>query len=228
MPTDSRMAQILVAADYRMKRMAMGFERAAVDGIPSVLEMAQERGKSFKQDPRFWLECSYDSVKRSEDGLTWQISGPGAKALTETSTARGKSKGHPIARQWAANMTRQFAELADADPVFAELQNVMDMAVVAAIVRKHHLLDTAGLKIPTIMGDNEKIALPKWSVPKTVSTQCSFVRVRNTWMVTASGGVQVDSWGVLENVEIDNAIASVISRVSSVDSKNKAWWNSVN
>lgn len=229
MPTDSRMAQILVAADYRMKRMAMGFEQAAVEGIPSVLELAQERGKGFKQDPRFWLQCNYESVKRSEDGKVWQISGSGAKALTETATASGgKAKDHPVAVEWAKNMTDRFADLANADPVFAELQNVMDMAVVAAIIRKHDLLTTASLSIPTVVGQNDHVALPKWSVPETVSSQCSFVRINNSWMVTASGGVQVDSWGVLENVEIDNAIASVVSRVSNSDKANSVWWNSVN
>ena len=229
MPTDSRMAQILVAADYRMKRMAMGFETAAVEGIPSVLEMAQQKGKGFKQDPRFWLQCDYDSIKRSEDGNVWQISGAGAKAMTETLTTGGsKAKDHPIAAKWAENMTNKFGELANADPVFAELQNVMDMAVVAAIVRKHDLLVTAGLSIPTLSGENDDVELPKWSVPKTVSTQCSFVRINSSWMVTASGGVQVDSWGVLENVQIDNALASVVNRVSISENENRLWWNTIN
>ena len=229
LPTDSRMAQILVAADYRMKRMAMGFEQSAVEGIPSVLELAQNRGKGFKQDPRFWLQCNYSSIKRSEDGNVWQIEGPGAKALTDNAVAtNGKSRAHPVATKWAENMTSRFAELADADPVFAELQNVMDMAVVAAILRKHDLFVTAGLTIPTISGENGQIELPKWSVPETVSSQCSFVFIKNSWMVTASGGVLLDSWGVLENVDVDNAIAGVVSRISIEDSEDRLWWNSTN
>ncbi len=42
LPTDSRMAQVLVVADYRMKRLAMGFEPAAVAGMPSILELAEQ------------------------------------------------------------------------------------------------------------------------------------------------------------------------------------------
>jgi hypothetical protein len=38
-PTDSRFAQVLVAADYRMKRIGMNFEKAPVRGLPSYLEM---------------------------------------------------------------------------------------------------------------------------------------------------------------------------------------------
>ena len=225
LPTDSRMAQVLVAADYRMKRIAMGFEPAAVPGIPSVLELAEKRGKGFNQSPRFWLQCKYDSITRSEDGMVWQIEGPGAKALTQ---ADGKAKEHPIATQWAENMTENFAALANADPIFGELQNVLDMAVVAAILNKHDLLTTAGMEIPTIIGTNDKIALPKWSVPEKVSTQCSFVFIKNSWMVTASGGVQVDSWAVLDDVAVDNAIASVVNRVAVAPAQRKLWWNSVN
>lgn len=225
LPTDSRMAQVLVAADYRMKRIAMGFEPAAVPGIPSVLELAEKRGKGFNQSPRFWLQCKYDSITRSEDGMVWQIDGPGAKALTQ---ADGKAKEHPIATQWAENMTENFAALANADPIFGELQNVLDMAVVAAILNKHDLLTTAGMEIPTIIGTNDKIALPKWSVPEKVSTQCSFVFIKNSWMVTASGGVQVDSWAVLDDVAVDNAIASVVNRVAVAPAQRKLWWNSVN
>jgi len=227
MPTDSRMAQILVAADYRMKRMAMGFQSAPVPGLPSLLEMAQRKGKGFNQDPRFWLQCSYESIKRSSDGNVWQIDGPGAKALTETQAANGsKAKDHPLAKQWAENMTEHFAALADADPVFAELQNVMDMAVVAAILRKHDLLVTAGLSIPTVSGENDQVPLPKWSVPETVSSQCSFVKIKNSWMITVSGGVQVDSWSVLDSVQIDDAVAEVAKRVSRTDEKNLVWWDS--
>ena len=125
-------------------------------------------------------------------------------------------------------MTENFGELANADPVFGALQNVLDMAVVAAILRKHDLLVSAGMEIPTISGANGLVELPKWSVPQKVSSQCSFVMIKNSWMVTASGGVQVDSWGVLEDVAIDNAIANIANRVAVTPSSNSVWWNSVN
>ncbi len=231
-PTDSRMAQVLVAADYHMKRLAMGLEPAAIEGLPSVLDMAQSRGKGLDLTPRFWLECSYDSVKKSEDGLTWELSGPGARAMTENEvlTASGetkKIKDHPVAVQWAKTMSDKFSELANADPVFAELQNVMDMAVVAAIIEKHGFLETAGLELPHISGGNDAVAMPKWSVPETVSTECSFVQIRNSWMVTASGGVQVDSWAVLENVTTDNSIAAIAATARTMAS-DSAWWNAIN
>jgi len=38
-PGDSRFARVLVAADYRMKRIGMGLEQSGVDGLPSVARM---------------------------------------------------------------------------------------------------------------------------------------------------------------------------------------------
>lgn len=232
LPTDSRMAQVLVVADYRMKRLAMGFEPAAVAGMPSILELAEQRGQSIRMTPRFWMECSYEPLRKSEDGLSWELRGAGVKTLTENQilTRDGsikKTKDHPIAKKWAQNMTERFAALADADPIFAELQNVMDMSVIAAIIEKHNLLGKAGIEIPHIAGVNDNVELPKWSEPKTVSSQCSFVRIKNSWMVTMSGGVQVDSWSVLEQVQIDESIADTRAR-ASLGASQSAWWNSVN
>ncbi len=226
-PEDSRLAQVLTAADFRMKRLAMGFETAAVPGIPSVLEIARTEGRTLDISPRFWLECNYDSVKKSADGMTWQISGPGAKALTESQLESKKVKDHPIAVRWARTMTEKFGELADADPVFAELQNVMDMAVVAAIIEKHRLLDVAKLDVPALTGADDIVSLPHWNVPQTVATQCSFVRIGRDWMVTASGGVQVDSWKVLDDVQIDESLATVAGTVRTT-ATGATWWNAVN
>ena len=138
------------------------------------------------------MECSYEPLRKSADGLTWELRGPGVKTLTKnevlTATGKKKAKDHPIAKQWAKNMTDNFTELAAADPIFAELQNVMDMAVISALIHKHNLLNRAELEIPFITGENDQVALPKWSVPKTVASQCSFVQINGSWMMTASGG----------------------------------------
>ena len=232
LPTDSRMAQVLVAADYQMKRIAMGLEPAAIKGMPSVLDIAEDRGSAPDSAPRFWMECSYDSVKRTEDGLAWKLEGPGAKAMSENQVinAQGEAKtvkDHPVLTQWAATMTEKFAELANADPVFGELQNVMDMAVIAAIIEKHGLLETAGIEIPNVAGTNDAVKMPKWSVPTVVASQCSFIQIRRDWMVTTSGGVKVDSWGVLEIAEVDNSLSEVAFNAVAKSNGN-AWWNAVN
>ena len=46
-PATSHFARVIVAADFRMKRLAMNFEPAPVDGMPSFLTMLKRpRGRT--------------------------------------------------------------------------------------------------------------------------------------------------------------------------------------
>ncbi len=80
--TASRMAQVLVAADYRMKLLAMNHEEAPVSGLPSYMEMVRNVRMTGTQ-PRWWIACEYDSIRHTEDGLAWKLDGRGVKAMTE-------------------------------------------------------------------------------------------------------------------------------------------------
>ena len=82
-PTDSRYARTLVAADYEMKRIAMDLVKSPVPELPSYLQMAKNGRHTAAQNPRWWMACDYDALTRSEDGLSWRITGQGVKTLTE-------------------------------------------------------------------------------------------------------------------------------------------------
>jgi hypothetical protein len=57
-PADTHFAQVLVAADYRMKRIGMGLESSEIAELPSYLSMVQAAAGSTIL-PRFWLEAQY-------------------------------------------------------------------------------------------------------------------------------------------------------------------------
>ncbi len=224
---DSRFAQVLVAADYQMKRLSMGFEEAPIKGMPSFLELCQKKNSRFGTlTPRFWMECNYEPVKHTEDKLAWKIEGS-VKALTENEVVEksgkrtGTGRSNKLAKTWADNMTKNYDKLAEKQPIFAELQNIMDLSVVAALIEKEGMLKKVGLELP-YMTDNGKLATPSLNVPKTVPTQCSFCALSNSTLVTASGGVQVDSWGVLDNAKQDVKVAAV--RSAALDAAGENWW----
>ena len=230
-PTNSRMAQILVAADYRMKRLSMGFEEAPVKGMPSFLELCKKKGLSPKvMSPRFWMECNYKPLARSEDGMAWQLRGSGVKTLTEDSfvSASGKvkksGKSGRLAQKWADSMTEKFEELATEDPVFRELRNVMDMAVVSALIAKENMLERVELELPMILGQTGNVKTQSRNVPKQVPSQCSFIKLNRSWLVTASGGVQVDSWSVVDKDEVVALVGKVRSDALGNDT-GKWYWN---
>ncbi len=234
-PKDSRFSQVLVAADYKMKRYSMGLEEAPIADMPSVLELARRKDAGFrKMAPRFWMECNYEPVAKTGDNLVWQIRGQGVRTLTEDSFFNEKGeavekvgKVNKFAKQWADTMTERYEALSKADPVFRDLRNLMDVSVVAAIIARENLLQEVGLEIPTITGKDSFVSVPSLNVPKTVPTQCSFVHLSRSWLVTASGGVQVDSWGVAAKTEQVDTIAKA-RQIAMNKTADRWWWNSTN
>ncbi len=76
-PSSSHFASVLIAADYRMKRLAMDFEPSPVRGLPSFLQMIGPGGHGMsKVMQRWWLEPTYDAVLRSQDDLAWEAAAP--------------------------------------------------------------------------------------------------------------------------------------------------------
>ena len=223
----TRYARTLVAADYRMKRLAMRLDKAPIKNFPSYLDMI--RGKRIagaNSNPRWWLAPKYEPLVRSADGLTWQIKGQAIQAMTEqefvdsNGKVRQAKRKNTYAQKWADTFTKRFTELSAKDKVFNDLRNIMDMSVVAAVIDSNRLMERAGCSLPLLTGANKALKTRVWNAPKTVPPQCSFLRSGRSWIVTASGGVQIESWQVAaKNVKAD---MSGIRKASA--NKAKSWW----
>lgn len=228
-PTTSHLARVLVAADYRMKRIAMHLDPSPLkDGLPSFLEMQQKK-KSISENmmPRWWLACNYEPLAKAEDGLAWELRGPGVKCMTEDEFVEGgkvvgTGKVNPIAQQWADTFTKKYDELSKVDAVFGELRNVMDLCVVAALIEKEGLLEQAKLQLPMIMSTDSELNHEPWNAPKTVATQASFLKVGREYIITASGGVEVTSWEVASKSEVSTEVKKL--RDERKAPAGKSWW----
>jgi len=229
-PGGSRFARVLVAADYRMKRIGMGLEASGVKEVPSYLSMLSSTNQVSL--PRFWLEASYDPIARDPDELAWRITGRRMKCLTENDLLgkegmqRGKAAGDKIAEKWCNSMTEHYEKLADKQPVFAELLNCIDLAVVAALIHGRQLDKRAGLDLSVLL-DEEKMALPVYEVPTSVPTVASGIKKGSHWIVSASGGVQFQPWEFAANTEqmLDIAASRTAALASRPDSNaSSQWW----
>ncbi len=226
-PTDSRFARVLVAADYRMKRIGMGLEPSGVSGLPSYLSLLPPTASAAAM-PRFWLEPRYEPLARDPDELAWQLVGRQIVCVTESDRfdgehmQRGQGKADPIAVQWCQRMTEHYAELAAQQPVFAELVNCVDLAVVAALIHGRQLGHRAGLDLALLL-DAERLPLPTYTAPASVPTVASGVRRGNRWIVTASGGVQFQPWGFANQTVADSDIED--SRIAALKSRPASGWH---
>jgi hypothetical protein len=229
-PADSHFARVLVAADHRMKQLAMKLENAPIRGLPSYLDMLKSRRQlPGSAMPRWWMACNYEPVARSEDKLAWEIRGPGVKAMTEDEiiaadgTTQATGRQDAVAKQWSDLLTEKYVELAKKDAIMAELQSIMDMCVVAALVEKEDLSGLAGGPgFPLLTNPDSEFKTESWFAPQSISTQCSYLRIGRNNVITASGGVQVESWAVASRQEVDPKIEAI--RAAAADSAADGWW----
>ena len=202
-PTDSRFARVLVAADYRMKRIGMGHEESGLKKLPSYLAMIPAGGRAATL-PRFWLEPDYDPIARDPDELAWSIGGRRMTCLTESDVAskdgmkRGAVPADAIAKKWCDAMTTCFDELAAKQPVFAELANCIDLAVVAALIKSRQLDAKAGCDLAPLT-DPAGLKMPSYDVPASVPTVATGLQKGSTWILSASGGVKFQPWQFATN-----------------------------
>ena len=226
----SHYARVMVAADYRMKRIAMQLEDSPIKGLPSFLQMlAKTRMQLTNMMPRWWLACDYDPLARSDDGLAWELRGRGVKVMTEDDlvTDEGEvtvtGKQNPVAARWADLMTRKYDELARVEPVFGQLRNLMDLSIVAALIDRERMTESAGCHLPILKGENGDFTLEAWNPPKTVATQCSFLKRGREFLITASGGVQIDSWYFASKSQPSKDVGEVKQQNQHVS--DSWWWN---
>jgi hypothetical protein len=230
-PTDSRFANVLALADYRMKRISMGLDPSPVQELPSFVSLLANSNALKSHTPRFWMEMDYNPLRRSEDGKVWQLSGTGVKTLTENDfiNQKGESqatgKRDPIAAKWADAMTQHYGDLINKDQIFAELRNVFDLSVIAALIAKEDLVAESGVQIDTLVGTGEPVAMPKWNSPSQVPTAASLVSHRRGTIVTASGGVQLDPWSVVSNVEVGGDLSGMATQLAAPAQENRLAWN---
>jgi hypothetical protein len=227
-PETSHFAQVMVAADYHMKRVSLALEPSPVAGLPSFMDMAKPTGRGLQHSlPRWWLEPAYEPPVRDAQGLAWELRGAKVKTMTETDffdangIARPTGKADPIAQRWANIMTERYEALSQAEPVFGQLRTCMDLAVVAALLVKENLPAKAGNTLPHLTGKGSLDAA-KLLAPKQVPCQAMAVPKGQTWMV-AAGGVQINPWAVVEKAQTSDAVAAV--RTSSAAKRTNWWWD---
>lgn len=225
-PTNSRFASVMVVADYRMKRLAMNFDKSPVKGLVSYLQMVGNGVKGM-QTPRWWLAPRYEPIATDGEGLAWEIRGQGVQAMAEEDhfNAAGQRekrlKANPVAQKWADSMTKHYDELAAKDSVFGDLRNCMDLAVVGALAVKEQLFEKVNLR-PTYLLNADALPLTHYMAPKQVDTKASFIKKGSNYTISASGGVALQPWDVTTKSEVSKTIAPV--RTAAAKERNGNWW----
>ena len=243
-PPGSPPAVALVEADYRMKLISLGLEPSTVRGLPSYLATVRPGANSAQ---RWWFVPAYDPVLTNADRTAFAISGPRVRLLTEDEVVGGGGvrSGRGFASrsnaEWANRFSDLVPELAAARPVFAALQNVVDLAVVAELVRAENFAARTGWTAD-LLRDGRRFPLPEVVAPRTVRTAFNTKTVGRAGVIGLVGGgvsirprdavraagVTVDSTGEL-NAARDAALVPPSPDESNAeppaDAADRWWWD---
>ena len=224
-PEDSRFAKILVAADYKMKRIGLGHEDSGVRSLPSYVSLIS--GSQKQRTPRFWLAPEYGTVAHDSKKLTWQLSEASVKALTEdeyvdlrSGSRQGSGKPDRAAISWCNKMNGSYAALSKIDPVFGDLKNCMELAMAVALIKREGLMEKVGCKLPTIA--EESVLKLSYPIPKTVPAKATVSKNGRSFVV-ACGGVEINPFVTLEGARLDSKIDTERETLSKTT--GDAWWS---
>lgn len=236
-PPDSRVARVIVEADYRMKLIGIG-RLDAGSQIPdyfTLLAQHPEHVSGRIDGLRWWLTLECRQVRHSDSRTAFEIHGSSVRCLSENEfldqqgqrVQTGESE--PANRLFAAKFTEHYADLARREPIFADLQGVFDLALAAALIQTEGLDQAAGWNRGVFQTDGGFLPA-RYPVPKEVETAVNHRVFRGTDVVVqVAGGVKGDVVGLLRQSELrqNNPKLDVISRHSRAGElpAGRWWWD---
>jgi hypothetical protein len=231
----SRVAGVLVEADYHMKLIGMGLVDG-VDGVESYLDSITV--KNGEAPPamsvlRWWFALNYETVRGTPKGDAFELVGQGVRVLSENEMLAEQGKrvhtgqSDPLNRQFAERFTQHFAALAEKYPVYGDLRNIFDLSMAVAVIQSEHLAERAKWT-PSLVANAEKLVLPKQAVPRQVETVINH-RVINRRHVVAgvSGGVMVAPRDALKTDRAADVAGKLAETrgPAAVDAPTAWWWD---
>lgn len=230
----TRIARVLFEADYRMKLTGIGVEPGAA-GVPSYLSMVKlEKGQAAPPMGvlRWWFTMNYDSILSNEGKNAFQFRGQGVAVKSENEMiakdgARihtGQSDTNTAA--FADNFTEHFDGMAEKYAVYADLQNIFDLALVAALINTEDLPGQVGWHMTTF-GDDAQYPVGLGYEPKLVETVMNHrILNGNQILAVASGGVSAKPADIVRVQETDKSgtLSSVQDRTEPSNLERGQWW----
>ncbi len=234
---DTRVGQVIVEADYHMKRVGMGLEDGTA-GVPSYLEMVTipPGGSPPPMDVlRWWFTLNYKAINATQERNAFELQGPGVQVLCENEMldAQGgrihTNTATALNATFARNFTQNYDALSVKYPIYAERKNIFDLAIVCSLIEKERLADQAHWNM-LHFGPNGNYTPQTSPAPKDVETIMNMrVIDRKHIIAGVSGGVSFDASQFVkdENIQVDDYGLMTSERMESSVPKSiehHGWW----
>lgn len=227
-------AQVLVEADYRMKLIGIGLERAPVK-LTSYVDRAKPTDVGRDAMQRWYFVPDYKCVRQSDDQLGMELVGDGVKLVgaDEVVVASGERKAsagraNKASQSFVNNFTKSYPELAERSPVYAELRNLVDLSIAAAYIQEQDYYGKAEWKMD-LFGSEGTFPIETYDIPKTVESAVNALWKGQTLMTPIGGGVQIEAAQALDsNNQLSDAKSKVAKLRETVKpnlAKGQWWWD---
>jgi hypothetical protein len=232
-PLDSRVARTIVEADYRMK--LIGIDRHQAAGLPSFFDLLnlEASGPVATKALRWWLTMNYDAVLHSHEKTAFEFLGQAVKCLSEDEFLTPEGERVPTGKAEAANklfadqFTAGYEELAAEDLLFAELRNIFDLALAAALIRAEQLDARAGWD-RGVFASGGAYEPARYAPVRTVETAINHRVYDGTEVVVqVAGGVSADLMSLLKDSSIYRTAiraGEAVAAVKAASMPETRWW----
>ena len=228
----TRVARVLLEADYHMKLVGMDIE-PSIPEIPSYLDLIGAPPAS-QTVLRWWFALKNDFAGASAKRDAFDLRGQAVKLMSEnellTKLGRRIHTGGSdmLNRQFTARFTEHFGKLAKKYPIYADLENVCKLAVVASLIGKEGVTKQIQWEMLHLL-DEQKYQIPLGRTPKQVPSVVNYRVLSGKHIVAGvSGGVSIQPQSALSNARRLAATRLVaqqklpIEEVSDRELEN--WW----
>ena len=232
-PADSRVARVIVEADYLMKLIGVGKADGGAN-VPSYFDLLAKQPKlatGSLDALRWYMTLNLSEVLHNDGRTAFELKGTAVKCLSENQflTAAGErtstGKAEPINRQFAESFTKHYSELAAAHPVFADLKGVFELATVAALIQQEGLDIAAGWD-RGVFASSGSFRTGQYAVPKEVDSVVNH-RVFNgkDVVVQVAGGVQANVIGVVADASKESKAPAEGLKKAGQLPEGRWWWD---
>jgi hypothetical protein len=227
---NTHFAQVLLECDYRMKLIGIGLEKPPVK-IPSYVEKATAASSSSLE--RWYFIPDYNCARVAADSMGLELVGDTVKLVSENQmvAANGKravtGKSNRASELFTSTFTRKYAELAALVPVFAEMRNLIDLAIAAAFINQQDFYGQSGWR-GDLFRDEGRLAVETYTTPVQVETVCTAVFKGSRLFMPIGGGVTILPRQALVTSNLlsdeDGKISELRESVDLKDLPAESWW----
>ena len=232
-PNTTHAAQMMVAADYRMKRIALGLDNLRVPGLQTFIANTVPNVSNALF--RWYFVPDYDSVILTEDRTALQLLGDGVRLVGEnelvSETGERSAMGgelDPGSQAFTESFTEHYPQIARQALVFAQLRNWIDMLICAAHIQQENFYGQAGWSME-FFGNEEQYPLETFTAAREVAPVVATRSIGRLTVAPVGGGITIQAELALSDehaqLDSDGKVAEQQNQIALNLPEDVWWWD---